>query len=91
MTEEEIEAIKNSTKSRIKKVVCLNNLMVFNSSTIAGEWCGVTKNVIRRSATKERASGGKHPETGEKLHWLYYEDYIKEFDESTLTPYRDSA
>lgn len=91
MTEEEIEAIKNSTKSRIKKVVCLNNLMVFNSSTIAGEWCGVTKNVIRRSATKERASGGKHPETGEKLHWLYYEDYIKEFDVSTLTPYRVGA
>lgn len=91
MTEEEIEAIKNSTKSRIKKVVCLNNLMVFNSSTIAGEWCGVTKNVIRRSATKERASGGKHPVTGEKLHWLYYEDYIKEFDVSTLTPYRVGA
>lgn len=91
MTEEEIEAIKNSTKSRIKKVVCLNNRMVFNSSTIAGEWCGVTKNVIRRSATNERASGGKHPETGEKLHWIYYEDYIKEFDISTLTPYRVGA
>ena len=91
MTDEEKDALKNSIKSRIKKVVCLNTHVVFNSSTIAGKWCGVTKNVIRRSATKERASGGKHPETGEKLHWLYYEDYIKEFDESTLTPYRVSA
>lgn len=91
MTDEEIEAIKNSTKSRIKKVVCLNTKVVFNSATIAGNWCGVTKNVIRRSATNERASGGKHPQTGEKLHWVYYENYIKEFDISTLTPYREGA
>lgn len=87
MTESEILKIKNNEKSRIKRVVCLNTNVVFNSATIAGEWCGVNKGTIRRSALKERASGGKHPETGEKLHWLYYEDYIKEFDESTLTPY----
>lgn len=87
MTDDEIETIKNSEKSRIKKVVCLNTKVVFNSATIAGEWCGVGKNAIRRSALKERASGGKHPKTGEKLHWQYYEDYIKEFDKSTLTPY----
>lgn len=91
MTKEEIEAIKNSPKSRIKKVVCLNTRVLFNSATIAGEWCGVQKGAIRRSALNERPSGGKHPETGEKLHWMYYEDYIKEFDISTLTPYRVGA
>lgn len=91
MTDEEKDTLKNSTKCRIKKVVCLNTNVVFNSSTIAGKWCGVSKHVIRRSATNERASGGKHPETGEKLQWMYYEDYIKEFDKSTLTPYRVGA
>lgn len=91
MTNDEIEKIKNSEKSRIKKVVCLNTKVMFNSSSIAGKWCGVSKNTIRRSATKEMASGGKHPQTGEKLYWIYYEDYIKEFDKSTLTPYRVGA
>lgn len=91
MTNDEIAAIIHSEKSRIKKVVCLNTKVVFNSATIAGKWCGVGKNSIRRSALKERASGGRHPETGEKLQWLYYEDYIKKFDKSTLTPYRVGA
>lgn len=91
MSEDEIDAIKNSTKSRIKKVVCLDTKVVFNSATIAGKWCGVSKNVIRRSATNQRASGGKHPKTGEKLHWIYYEDYVKEFDISTLTSYELGA
>lgn len=91
MTNEEIEAIKNSTKSRIKKVVCLNTKVVFNSATIAGQWCGVQKGAIRRCISNTRASGGKHPETGEPLRWAYYEDYIKEFDKSTLTPYRVGA
>lgn len=91
MTDEEIESIKNSVKSRIKKVVCLNTKVVFNSATIAGQWCGVQKGAIRRCISNTRTSGGKHPKTGEPLHWAYYEDYIKEFDESTLTPYRVGA
>lgn len=91
LTETEILAIKNSEKSRVKRVVCLETKTIFNNSTIAGKWCGVSRNCIRRSALKERDGGGKHPQTGEKLHWLYYEDYIKEFDVSTLTLYREGA
>lgn len=91
MTDEEIKLIKDNPKFRIKPVVCLNNKLLFNSATIAGKWCGVQKGAIRRCISNERASGGKHPETGEPLHWMYYEDYIKEFDKSTLTPYRVGA
>ena len=91
MTDEEIKLIKDNPKFRIKPVVCLNNKFLFNSATIAGKWCGVQKGAIRRCISNERASGGKHPETGEPLHWMYYEDYIKEFDKSTLTPYRVGA
>lgn len=91
MSEGEIDTIKNSTKSRIKPVVCLNTKVVFNSATIAGEWCGVKNNAIRRCISKERNSGGKHPETGERLTWMYYEDYIEKFDKSTLTHYELGA
>lgn len=87
MTEEEINEIKNSLKSRVKKVVCLNTKVIFNSTTIAGKWCSVGRGTIRRSALKERENGGKHPQTGESLQWLYLEDYIKDYDISTLTPY----
>lgn len=41
--------------------------------------------------TGKYSTSGKHPETGEKLQWIYYEDYIKEFDASVLTPYRVGA
>ena len=61
--------------------------VIFNSTTIAGKWCGVGRGTIRRSALKERENGGKHPQTGESLQWLYLEDYIKDYDISTLTPY----
>ena len=91
MTKEEIEALKHSTKSRVKRVVCLNTHVVFNNATIAGKWCGVAKNTIRKSALNERVYGGRHPKTGEQLKWIYYEDYIKQYDVSTLITYQESA
>ena len=91
MTKEEIEALKHSTKSREKRVVCLNTHVVFNNATIAGKWCGVAKNTIRKSALNERVYGGRHPKTGEQLKWIYYEDYIKQYDVSTLITYQESA
>lgn len=72
-------------------IICLNTCVVFNNATIAGKWCGVTKNTIRRSALKERVHAGKHPDTGEPLKWIYYEDYIKQYDVDILTPYCDGA
>ena len=35
--------------------------------------------------------GGRHPKTGEQLKWIYYEDYIKQYDVSTLITYQESA
>lgn len=39
---------------------------------------GINDNAIRFSMNNIRSSAGKHPETGEKLHWLYAEDAIEQ-------------
>ena len=79
-----------TNRERSKKIVCLNNMFVFNTLKDASIWCGM-KNAsnIGYNARKNKTSG-KHPETGEKLTWMYYDDYIKEFDESTLIKYQSA-
>lgn len=56
-----------------KKVRCIETGEVFDSITLAAEWAGVTSGISIYLAGKQD-SAGKHPETGEKLHWEYYYD-----------------
>ena len=39
------------------------------------------------SSTRKAKSAGKHPETGEKLRWMYYEDYLKLPEEKAFYKY----
>ena len=55
-----------------KKVVCLETKHVFNSSKEAKEWCGTDPCGNLKGRNK---SAGKHPETGEPLHWMYFDEY----------------
>lgn len=57
-----------------KKVICLETKQVFNSIGEAEEWIG--KGEISACCRGKQKSAGKHPETGEKLHWMYYEDWL---------------
>lgn len=61
------------------KVVCLETGQVFGSFREANEWLGYSEgNSSISDYLKNRLqSAGKHPVTKEKLHWMYYEDYIK--------------
>lgn len=59
---------------RARKVICLNNKQIFNTAKEAGEWCGVAPYGALIGANK---TSGKHPETGERLRWMYYEDWLK--------------
>ena len=59
-----------------KKIICLETKQVFQCIKDAEEWCGV-KRSISSHITGKTKSAGKHPITGEKLHWMYYEDYLK--------------
>jgi hypothetical protein len=82
-------ASDNELITYAKKVICLNNGLVFKSITDANKWCNLsvdTRSISRHiSKNTQYKHAGKHPETGEPLKWMYYEDYIKENNESTLS------
>ena len=64
---------------RARKCVCINTGQVFSCMEEAKQWCiGLTKSQpISWVCSGKRKSAGKHPVTGEKLHWMYYEDWLK--------------
>lgn len=64
--------------SRATKVICLNTKQVFNTVKEAGEWCGLKScSSISACCNNKRKVAGRHPETGEKLKWMYLKDYEK--------------
>ena len=56
------------------KVICLETGQVFNSIKEAKQWIG--KGDIVACLRGRQKSAGLHPETGQRLHWMYYEDYL---------------
>lgn len=81
LTKEHREKISDSLKGnknpRAKMVVCLDTLQIFSTGKEAGEWCNCCKQGICQCCKGRCKTAGKHPITGEKLHWMYYEDYLK--------------
>ena len=67
-----------SNNPRARAVICLNTLEVFTTMKDAGQWCKI-KNYsnIGGCCRGTRSYAGKHPITGEKLHWQYYDEYLK--------------
>ena len=59
-----------------KKVVCVETGKVFDSMKEASEWMGhAGHSKISACCNGKRKTAGKHPLTGEKLHWMYLKDY----------------
>jgi len=68
------EAWKKHTHPICKKIKNLETEKVFETCVLAAKWCGLSdSSVIIKQAKGKRKSAGKHPETGEKLHWEYVE------------------
>ena len=57
------------------KVICLETKQIFNSLSEASAWAGGNVNKCCKGKQK---SAGKHPETGERLHWMYYDEYLEQ-------------
>ena len=77
-SEEHKQHLSESLKGkRQKNIICLETLQIFDNATKAGEWCGVGRTSINNHLNGGAKSSGKHPVSGEKLHWMYYEDYLK--------------
>lgn len=75
--------IKAGSDANSQKVICLTTGQIFNSQSEAGRYFNVPQTNISKVLHGERKSAGKHPETGEKLRWQLYENYIKENERTT--------
>lgn len=65
-----------SLNSASKAVVCVNTGHVFATLKEAAAWCGLKcPNYISRACSDKQGHAGKHPITGEKLMWRYFENY----------------
>jgi len=59
------------------KIICLTTKEVFISQREAERKYNIFSTHICRCCKGKQKSAGIHPETGEKLVWMYYEDYLK--------------
>ena len=59
-----------------KKVICLNTGEVFDTIKFAREWVGSKVNIGSCCLGKTKTAG-KHPQTGERLKWMYYDEYLE--------------
>lgn len=69
-----IENLQSKPEKKDYEVVCTNTNQIFSTPKEAAAWCGL-KDIanIYRCAKGERQSAGKHPETKEKLKWIFRE------------------
>lgn len=84
--------IPSNKRGNPKKVICLNNNYIFNKMCQATKWANGNKHIFQ-CCKGVREYAGKHPVTGEKLQWMYLNDYYiihseitdqKEFEENNL-------
>ena len=60
--------------NKYKQVICISTGEIFNSQKDVKDKYNIIVSACCRGKTK---SAGKHPETGEPLKWMYYNDYEK--------------
>lgn len=60
-----------------RAVICINTGEVFGASTEASKWCNCSHSSIRKVCSGKQKHSGTHPKTGEKLRWMYYDEYLK--------------
>lgn len=63
---------------RERKVICLNNRIIFSSCKAAANWCGLqgTSGIALVCQNKKQKTAGIHPITKEKLKWLYFDNEL---------------
>lgn len=78
MTKEQKKKISRSLKGekhpQARKVICITTGEIFNCMTEPSEKYNLIKSHISSCCKGKRKSAGKHPVTGEKLVWRYWEE-----------------
>lgn len=59
----------------IRKIICINTNQIFKYIKQASIKYNINNNSIVACCRGKRKSAGKHPITGEKMVWMYYEDW----------------
>ena len=67
------EKLTGNKNPSAKKVQCIETGEIFDTIKQAGEWCHIGHSDISALIRGKQKSAGKHPSTGEKLHWKYVE------------------
>lgn len=63
--------------STARKVICLNTNEVFETGKAASLHYGLSRSNVNHCCRKEQKTAGRHPITGEKLEWMFYDEYIR--------------
>lgn len=74
-SKEKVEKMPPTATSKGKLVHCITTDMYFPNTKEAANWCGLKSSTNIRDCCRgyKHKTAGKHPETGEKLHWEYVE------------------
>lgn len=71
------EIISNKLKGKnnpsARQIRCIETGEIFDTIKQATEWCKIGHSDIAAYIRGKQKSAGKHPITGEKLHWEYVE------------------
>ena len=70
------KANKGDKNPSATKIICLETQQVFTTIKEAKQWLG--KGDISKCCRGITKIAGKHPITGERLHWMYYSDYLEQ-------------
>ena len=81
-SKEDLKKMSDNRKSKGgKQVMCINTGQVFPTMMDAARWCGLTNSSTIGQVcnhVNKRKTAGKHPETGEKLEWRFFDNDRKE-------------
>ena len=78
MSDETKEKLSIAHKGKLTKpLYCIETGVVFPSSLEAAEFAGLkSRSSIFENIAGRKSYAGRHPETGEPLHWMKFEDKI---------------
>lgn len=85
-SDDEIQKLIENDNKNNKKVICLNTKQIFKNVTEATKYYGFkSKSSISTCCRGNAKSAGKDIKTGEKLKWMFYEDYLTSTDSSEVS------
>ena len=74
---------ERQAKSKGKPVICITTGEIYQCATEAMRKTGVDKANIHKCCTGQYKSAGKHPITGEKLVWEYFDKKLEKFSKNS--------